>query len=838
MAHSLRAPARWPGTATLVALLFAPFLHPQPAGAQEAAVPVAPSADEGPRVALWEPPAVRGQPFHLTIRNIMRGPELVGEPPSRVTWSDDGGRVYFRWRPGGGAWDDEPGLWWVPAGGGEPREVPEARADSVEGLLRGGDVSPDGRRRVTTWEGDLWVVDRRSGDVRRLTDTREAESAPTFSGDGTRIFFRRGNDVFALLDDGGVRQLTDIRQGPRPPEPDSAQGQRRFLERQQEALFEHVRRAEARKAHSDSLEERRKADEPATVWLGKDERVTSLEPSPDGRWVLVTTATPAPGARRDTVPEWITTSGYSEEEASRTRVGDVEGVRRVGLLTTATGDVRWLEPWPDSAAGAGADVWTGGWNDAGTHGIVVSRSDDDEDLFIYSVDGASGKLTLLDHQHDDAWIGGPCGWGSCQGWIPGSDRVWYESEATGWNHLYTVAADGSGRKALTSGPWEVTGVEIPEGADYFLLTTHQPSPFDQVVSRVGFDGGDIRPLFTGAGSFEAEPSPGGSRWAVVHGLSNQPPELYLAERPGTDALRRVTTSPTEAWRSFPWIQPGIVMVPARDGTGVPARIYRPSDMGARPNGAGILFVHGAGYLHEVHRYWSDYSREYMFNQFLAAAGYTVLDLDYRGSAGYGRDWRTAIYRWMGGKDLQDEVDGARWLVTHEGVDASRVGIYGGSYGGFLTLMALFTAGDTFRSGAALRAVTDWSAYNDPYTSNILNDPQEDPEAYRRSSPLYFAQNLRSDQHLLIAHGMVDTNVHFSDVVRLEQRLIELGKENWELATYPVESHGFLEPASWTDEYRRIFELFERTISKPGCTEGGDLCPVPRGREGTAPSPGR
>jgi dipeptidyl aminopeptidase/acylaminoacyl peptidase len=157
------------------------------------------------------------------------------------------------------------------------------------------------------------------------------------------------------------------------------------------------------------------------------------------------------------------------------------------------------------------------------------------------------------------------------------------------------------------------------------------------------------------------------------------------------------------------------------------------------------------------------------------------------------------------------VDGAKYLVQSESIDADRIGLYGGSYGGFITLMALFTAPDVFEAGAALRSVTDWAHYNHGYTGRILNLPQDDPEAYEMSSPLYFAEGFEG--HLLIAHGMVDTNVHFSDVVRLAQRLIELGKENWEMAVYPVESHGFVEPTSWTDEYRRIFDLFQRTIGK-------------------------
>jgi dipeptidyl aminopeptidase/acylaminoacyl peptidase len=227
----------------------------------------------------------------------------------------------------------------------------------------------------------------------------------------------------------------------------------------------------------------------------------------------------------------------------------------------------------------------------------------------------------------------------------------------------------------------------------------------------------------------------------------------------------------------------------------------------------VIFVHGAGYLHNVARYWSYYKREYMFHHLLASKGYVVLDLDYRGSAGYGRDWRTAIYRYMGGRDLQDQVDASRWLQKELQIDPERIGIYGGSYGGFITLMALFTQPKQFGAGAALRSVTDWAHYDHGYTGQILNLPQGDTLAYRRSSPIFFAEGL--EDPLLIAHGMVDTNVHFQDVVRLAQRLIELGKTNWEMAVYPVEDHSFVRPSSWTDEYSRIYALFDRTIARPG-----------------------
>jgi dipeptidyl aminopeptidase/acylaminoacyl peptidase len=201
----------------------------------------------------------------------------------------------------------------------------------------------------------------------------------------------------------------------------------------------------------------------------------------------------------------------------------------------------------------------------------------------------------------------------------------------------------------------------------------------------------------------------------------------------------------------------------------------------------------------------------MFHNLLTDLGYTVLDIDYRGSDGYGRNVRTGIYRHMGGLDLEDHLDGKQFLVSQREIDASRVGIYGGSYGGFITLMALLTQPGEFKAGAALRSVTDWAHYNHGYTGNILNFPETDPKAYQKSSPIYFADKLQDK--LVMLHGMVDNNVQFQDVVRLSQRFIELGKKDWDLAVYPVESHGFKETYSWVDEYTRILNLFNETLLK-------------------------
>ena len=192
----------------------------------------------------------------------------------------------------------------------------------------------------------------------------------------------------------------------------------------------------------------------------------------------------------------------------------------------------------------------------------------------------------------------------------------------------------------------------------------------------------------------------------------------------------MTTSPTPEWLAAKWIVPRIVTYKARDGAAVRARLYTPEMVGAKRKGGGpaVVFVHGAGYLQNAHRYWSTYYREYMFHHLLASKGYVVLDPDYRGSAGYGREWRTGDLSPHGrqGSRRRRRRRASSWSRARRSMP-KRIGVYGGSYGGFITLMAMFTTPDVFAAGAALRPVTDWAHYNHGYTSNILNKPQTDAE---------------------------------------------------------------------------------------------------------------
>ncbi len=744
--------------------------------------------------------------FVLTIDNIMRGPGLYGYPPQDVRWSGDNQRIYFRWKQASDPYDKPLDTWMVPRDSGYPRKLSEEDARTAPPAS--GDLTRDRKRAVYVQDGDLFLYDFTTDKARQLTKTTDAEKDPQFTQDEKRVAFTRGGNLYVLdLSQGSgvtsIAQMTDIKPAPAKPEtkpaPDSSQ---EFLEKQEKELLTAVR---DRVREKDAEEAKKKRENPRKPFeLAERQTVQSLELCPSEKCVIALVEDGPKGDKPDNVPNYVTESSYTEEIKGRTNVGDPQERTRVAILDAVTGAVQWADPGlGDKQVNLDLPLF----NEQGTRAVMVTRSVDNKDRWIQLLDTGSAKTTTLFHEHDDAWLDGP-GYETL-GWLKNGDEAYFESERDGWEHLYKVSALGGDPQQLTSGKFEVTDVDLSNDGSKFYLTTSEAGAPEQQFYSMSVNGGPRTRITTESGGHHVVLSRDEKYLADVYSYVNRPPELYTAKNTaGTKGVKR-TDSPAKDFWEYPWQDAPIVQVPARDGVMIPARWYKPANY--RPGGPAVVFVHGAGYLQNVIKSWSSYyPREYLFQHFLMAHGYMVLDMDYRASAGYGRDWRTAIYRHMGGKDLDDNVDGAKWLVA-QGADPKRIGIYGGSYGGFITLMAMFTSPDTFAAGAALRPVTDWAHYNNGYTSDILNTPQTDAEAYRQSSPIYFADGLKGA--LLICHGMVDTNVFFQDTVRLVQRLIELRKENWSVAMYPVENHGFVRPESWADEYKRIFKLFEDNLKK-------------------------
>jgi len=764
----------------------------------------------------------------LTIEKIMRDPKWIGISPSNIRWSDDSKKIYFNWNADQNAAEE---LYSILPGSTKPQKVSLAGQRSLS--ASGGDWNKSRSLKVYEKNGDLFLANIKTGSTTQLTNTEQSETAPVFNADGTEVIYKQGTNLFALkLNSGQLKQLTNFVRAAKKDDEDALNNQQLWLKKQQLELFDVIKK-EAKEEKRDSANTAALEPQKLKELVTGSDRVNTVKISPDSKYVTYRLTKPASGVKDAIVPNYVTASGFTEDIPNRSKVGRPSSTSRMFIFDTRrqsvypvlTSDIPGIKDMPDylkdypgelaekKKLNADRQVTVEGpfWSDDSKNAVVVISSQDNKDRWIMRLDPVTGKLTLLDRQRDEAWIGGP-GIENLEAGNVGfidNTHFYFQSEASGYSHIYLVDVLSGVKKQLTSGKWEVQTLQLSNDKKTFYFTANIDHPGVTHFYSIPVNGGTPVKITGMKGGNEVTLSPDEKWLAIRYSYSNKPWELYIqANKPGAKAAQ-ATHSVSPEFTSYPWRDPEIITFKNRYGSDVYARQYLPKK--PDPAKPAVIFVHGAGYLQEVTYSWSYYFREYMFNNMLADNGYTVLDIDYTASAGYGRDWRTGIYRHMGGKDLSDQVDGVKYLVEKFGVNPKHVGLYGGSYGGFITLMGMFTEPNVFAAGGAIRSVTDWAHYNHGYTSNILNEPFTDENAYRKSSPIYFANGLKGN--LLMLHGMIDQNVNYQDIIRLTQKLIELHKENWELASYPVEDHGFEQPSSWNDEYKRIFKLFEQTLKK-------------------------
>ncbi|MDR7128207.1 dipeptidyl aminopeptidase/acylaminoacyl peptidase [Algoriphagus sp. 4150] len=763
----------------------------------------------------------------LSVEHIMQDPTWMGTFPSSASWSDDSQTIYFRYNP-----EKNPADSLYKLNLANKTSISKVSWKELKDNERSEeDFNTDKSLRVYQADRKLMLENMISHSTELLLEWPENFTNPKFMANEMEISFASKSNIFIFNRSSKIfRKVTNISTESKPKDDSNSEDEKvKWLESENLELLDVVReRKEKNKMQKDYRETYRDSEKDKFAYYTEGKSPVNLQLSPDGNYASFTIYNSSEN-KNTKVPDYVDASGYTVELNARSKVGSTPTKTDVGIYDLqrdtvyfiSSSELPGIKDLPDYVADYPDKEWEEKERDVifsnpyfspdGKKAILNIRSTDNKDRWIASIDLETGKLNTLDRQRDEAWIAGPgIGYsfsGGTMGWLPDNKHIYFQSEESGYSHLYLLDVVSGEKKALTSGDYEVFNPFLSKDKKSWYLTTSEVDPGERHFYKMPVMGGKMQKLTSLTGNNEVSLSPDEKKLAIIYSYSNKPAELYLQDNKVGAKPEQLTSGQSEEFKAYNWREPELVRFTAEDGAQVPARLYLPDP--AKKNGAAVVFVHGAGYLQNVHKWWSSYFREYMFHNLLTDLGYTVLDIDYRGSAGYGRDWRTGIYRHMGGKDLSDQVDGVKYLVSSHGVDPDRVGLYGGSYGGFITLMALFNASETFKSGAALRSVTDWAHYNHGYTANILNTPEEDPIAYRRSSPIYFAEGLKGN--LLMAHGMVDVNVHFQDVVRLSQRFIELGKDNWEMAIYPVEDHGFVEPSSWTDEYKRILKLFNETL---------------------------
>ena len=744
------------------------------------------------RAALADPTAAP------SLDLIMYGEDYFGAEPQDVRVTDDGKRALFSWkRP-----LEQRGTWELDLATRALRRLPDDERPPTFGLL-----DPARTRRLVV-EGTTLHLETFDPPVRTLLArlpggvvprafTSEGKAALVVSGDALLRIPFDGPGVETLLEWGPPRKADEPAAASRPAKKDLPRGERLAAQMrdQQLALFRVLfERDEKRRTATRPAPDLR--GRPARFDVPKGWRVERVVPSPHaGRAVCVVERPPEGTARVEKMPDYVTESGYTETRDTREKSGEPVAERACHLIRFDTGAVIPVT-LPD-----GVRPVEVAWSNGGGRLLLRGATRDRESMTLFLVDADDGRATPVFERKDPAWVL----WDEADGaWLGMSDSYAFISESGGFRNLHVLDAALGTTRVLAAGRYEVHDPWFSPDGTWALASASVRGPAERDLVRIDIVRGTVETLTSGGGWYTHAPSPRGDVVLTVASSTTRPHELEIRGDAGRAAPIRVTDSPSSAFKSVAWPEPAFVDVASEGETRVPARLYRPRD-GTR-GGPGVVFVHGAGYLQNVHRGWSRYSREYGFHQLLAEAGYTVLDIDYRGSAGYGRDFRAAHKNRIGEADTLDAVAAARHLVAVEGCDAGRIGIYGGSYGGFLTLMALFRHPGVFAAGAALRPVTDWHHYNEGYTANLLDDPIDHEDAWRKASPIWWADGL-SDR-LLICHGLVDDNVLAQDSIRLVQRLIELRKTTFEVMLYPLENHGFRDPAAWSDEYRRIRALFD------------------------------
>lgn len=683
---------------------------------------------------------------HVTLEDLFQYPYIYGNAPRGMEWSPDSKKVAFLWNEKGERFRD---LYVVSAPDGDPvrltdlRDHPRIPIEDDERTSEEIELdeaydwgvsqfvwSPNSKAIAFAFRGDLFLVEANGKThPRNLIRSQQGESSVEFSPDGELLSFARSQNLWTHnLRTGEIRQLTTLSKN------------------------------------------RGVLSYPTTSSIRR------YEWSPDGsRIALLIWDT--------SVMEDIVIPDYLPERVEpvqwkRNYTGTPIFETHLGVVDRDGGQIRWVD-WGDetyynnSETEYNRDIT---WSPDSKTLLVNWNDQDYKTRRIYLADGTSLELTEVYSELQEPFF-----WHLDALWSPDGETIYITSEKDGHRHIYALPRSGGAVRQLTRGPWDVLSVSVPEKGSEIMFASSQQHPLERHLYALPLDGGSPRCLTQSPGTSSGAVSPNGRYVAIRFSQFLTPPDLFLVDTRRPEKRRRVTNSPLQEFQRVSRIEPEYFTFPnEEDGAVLHGFIVKPAHFDPRKRYPAVL---SCIYANIAKNEWISYDLldYYMANEM----GFVVVRIDFRASVGHGRDFHYGYYQKMGVIDAGECVSAADYLRSLDYVDRDRIGIWGSSYGGFLTLMTLFTQPGVFHAGAAWKPVTDWHNYTDDYTAQRLGRPKEYEDVYRATSPIFHVDGL--EDHLLIVHGMADDNVLFQDTVQLVQKLLEAGKE-FDVMFYPKATH--------------------------------------------------
>ncbi|SIN99730.1 dipeptidyl-peptidase-4 [Singulisphaera sp. GP187] len=604
--------------------------------------------------------------------------------------------------------------------------------------------------------GDLYLQ-RQDGPLERITNTPTPELDPKLTRDGSKVAFVRNDELHVI--DLATKQERQLSQG-------AGDGVTH-------ALAEFIAQEEM--------------DRATGYWWSPDGATIAYQET-DERHIPLYSIVHQGGEKIS-----VETHRYPFSGAANAKV-------RLGVVSAGGGPTRWLE-----LDEPGADFYLARVNWASPTSLLVQvLSRDQKNLRLYRFDLGSLRKKLLIEESAETWVN----LHNDLRVLDSTGEILWSSERTGFRHLQLHDQDGTLLRTLTSGDWPVDAVvALDESRREAWFSAGRETPLEAHLHRVSLDGGEVVPVTHEPGTHRAVVAQDGEHFVDVASSLDRPPVTTLRNRAGKLVKTLDDASSDARVGTLRLAPPELVEYVNRDGIKLQGAYYPPKTMGFGTKVPLVVIVYGGPHVQTVSNAWA-LSAD-MNAQFLTERGFAVWKTDNRGSARRGHAFESALNRQMGQVEVRDQVDGVKFVGERwPEVDLGRVGITGGSYGGYMTLRCLTEAADVFRAGVSVAPVTDWDGYDTCYTERYMGTPVNNAAGYHKSSVLPHVETLRGD--LLVIHGMLDENVHFRHSARLTTALISASKP-FTLLPLPDERHSSRRDADRKYVAERIADHFERAL---------------------------